>query len=175
LGLYSFQFTFLLLPPLLLNFLCVIFNMQMIPNSCYSTLHLILKVVLSTAAIFMSQKQVFFTMASLSTQTRHKSPTSHWRQSLSSLINIQVADTSVSLSDHVKLLGITPDKHLRLDKHISNVCSISYFHIRALRHIRSFIDLESSKFIACAIVSSRFDCQIHTDLESPPTISTDYS
>jgi len=26
------------------------------------------------------------------------------------------------------------------DKHISNVCSSSYFHIRALRHIRPFLD-----------------------------------
>jgi len=40
------------------------------------------------------------------------------------------------------------------DKHISNVC-LSYFHIRALRHIRLFS--ETSKTIACAIVSSRLD------------------
>jgi len=43
------------------------------------------------------------------------------------------------------------------DKHISNVCSSSYFHIRALRHIRSFLDSETSKTIACAIVGSRLD------------------
>jgi len=46
---------------------------------------------------------------------------------------------------------------LSFDKHVSNVCSISYFHIRALRHVRSFLDLESSKSIVCAIVSSRLD------------------
>ena len=68
-----------------------------------------------------------------------------------------MADTSVSLSDHIKLLGITFDNRLSSDKHLSNVCSISYFHIRALRHIRTFLDLESSKSIACAIVSSRLD------------------
>jgi len=33
----------------------------------------------------------------------------------------------------------------------------SYFHIRALRHIRPFLDSETSKTIACAIVGSRLD------------------
>jgi len=66
------------LPTLLLY--CVINNTQMIPNSCYSSLCLILKTVFST-----------------------------------------------------------------------------YFHIQALRHIRTFLDLESSKAIACAIVSSRLN------------------
>jgi len=38
--------------------------------------------------------------------------------------------------------------------HISNVC---YFHIHALRNIRPFLDSETSKIIACAIVGSRLD------------------
>jgi len=59
--------------------------------------------------------------------------------------------------DYVKLLGVTFDKHLNFDKHISNVCSSSYFHIRALCHIRPFLDTETAKTIACAIVGSRLD------------------
>jgi len=43
------------------------------------------------------------------------------------------------------------------DRHISNVCSSSYFHIRALRHIRPYLDSETFKTIACAIVGSRLD------------------
>jgi len=60
----------------------------------------------------------------------------------------------------VKLLGVTYDKHLNFDKHISNVCSSSYFHIcaiHAFRHIFPFLDSETSKTIACAIVDSRLD------------------
>jgi len=76
-------------------------------------------------------------------------------QSLSHLTSIEVAGTSVSLLDYVKLLGVTFDKHLNFDKHISNVCSSSYLHIRALRHIRPFLDSETSK--TSAIVGSRLD------------------
>ena len=64
---------------------------------------------------------------------------------------------SVTLANHVKLLGVTLDNHLNFDHHISNVCSSSYFHIRALRHIRPYLDSETSKAIACAIVGSRLD------------------
>jgi len=49
------------------------------------------------------------------------------------------------------------DKHLNFDKHISNVFSLSYLHIRALRHIRHFLDSETFKSIACAIVGSIID------------------
>jgi len=61
-------------------------------------------------------------------------------QSLSNLTSIEVAGTSVSLVDYFKLLGVTFDKHLNFDKYNSNVCSSSYFHIRALRHIRPCLD-----------------------------------
>jgi len=57
-------------------------------------------------------------------------------QLLSYLTSIEVMGTSVSLVDYVKLLSVTFDKPLNFDKHISNVCSTSLFHIRALRHIR---------------------------------------
>jgi len=46
--------------------------------------------------------------------------------------------------DYVKLLSVTFDSHrLKFDKHISNVCSSSYFHIRALRHICPFLNSET--------------------------------
>jgi len=75
LDLYSFQFTFLPLSILLLYLMCVINNMQMIRNSCYSSLRLISKVVLSTYSnICHLSKAGFFTMALLSSQTRLKLP-----------------------------------------------------------------------------------------------------
>jgi len=135
----------------------------MIPNSCYSSLRLILKTVFSTYSnVYYLSEAGFFIMALFSTLTRLKLPALE-PPTVGSLSAVSppfkwLHDASVSLSDHIKLLGITLDSRLSFDKHVSNACSISYFHIRALRHIRSFLDLESSiKSIACAIVSSRLD------------------
>jgi len=76
---------------------------------------------------------------------------------LSNLTSIQVEGTSVPLVDYIKLLDVTLDSHLNIVKHISNVCSSSYFHTRALRHIRPFLDSETVKTIACAIVGFRLE------------------
>jgi len=76
---------------------------------------------------------------------------------LSSLTSIEVAGSSVPLANHIKLLGVTLDSHLNFDRPISNVCFSSYSHIRALRHIRPYLDSGTSKTIACAIVACRLD------------------
>ena len=46
---------------------------------------------------------------------------------------------------------------MSFDKHVSEICKASYFHIRALRHIRSSLTTEAAKTIAVAIVGSRLD------------------
>jgi len=78
-------------------------------------------------------------------------------KSLSSLTSIEIAGSYVPLANHNKLLGITLDNHLNFNRHISNVISSSYFHTRALRHIRPYLDSGTSKTIASAIVGSRLD------------------
>jgi len=75
-------------------------------------------------------------------------------QSLSNLTSIEIAGTFASLVGYVKLLGVTLNKHIDFDKTISNVCSSSYFHIRALRHTCTFFDSKTFKTFACFIVGS---------------------
>jgi len=69
-------------------------------------------------------------------------------KSLSSLTSIEVAGSSVTLANHIKLLGVTLDNHLNFDRHISNVRSSSYLHIHALRHFHPYLDSGTSKTIA---------------------------
>ena len=46
---------------------------------------------------------------------------------------------------------------MSFDKQVSETCKASYFHIRALRHIRSSLTTEACKTVAAAIVGSRLD------------------
>ena len=72
----------------------------------------------------------------------------------SGLASIQLPDSSVHLSNRIKLLGVTLD--LNFDSHISNAGSAGYFHVKALRRcIRPCNDLATAKCIASSIVGSR--------------------
>jgi len=61
------------------------------------------------------------------------------------------------LSDNIKILGVTLDCHLSLDKHISSICKSAYYHIQSLRHIRSAITDDMAKSVASSLVCSRLD------------------
>ncbi len=71
--------------------------------------------------------------------------------------SINIAGTDVKLSPVIKTLGIRVDSNLTFDAHTQSLCKSCYYHIRALRHIRSSINLDTAKSIACAIVCSRLD------------------
>ena len=65
----------------------------------------------------------------------------------------------VPLSVTVKTLGVTLDRKLTFRPHITNLCKFCFYHIRAIRHIRSALTKDTciSQTIACSLVSSRTD------------------
>ena len=71
--------------------------------------------------------------------------------------SVAVVGVQITLSDHVKCLGVTFNSHLSFDKHINNICRACYFYIRGLRHIRSAMSTDTAKIVAFAIVSFRLD------------------
>ena len=73
------------------------------------------------------------------------------------ITSINAAGSVVPISSTIKTLGVTLDSHLTFEAHVKSLTKTCYFHIRALRHIRSSIDLETAKSVANAIVSSRLD------------------
>ena len=77
--------------------------------------------------------------------------------SLPSLSNISVSGSTVSFSSQVKLLGVTLDNSLSLNKHVASVSKSCFFHQRALRHIRHTLTDDAAKTIASSLVGSRLD------------------
>lgn len=78
-------------------------------------------------------------------------------RSFPSLSSVDLAGTAVPLLDTVKTLGVTLDSKLTFRPHITNLCKSCFYHIRAIRHIRSALTKNMSQTIACSLVSSRLD------------------
>ena len=81
------------------------------------------------------------------------------RISTSPLTDVNVAGCMMPLTDTVKILGVTIDHHLTFNTHAQNICKSSYYyyHIRALKHIRSSLTIDMAKTVACALVNTRLD------------------
>ena len=82
----------------------------------------------------------------------------HQRNNTLNISTINVSGSTVSLSNHIKLLGIILDNNLTFHKHTNYVSQSCFYHIKALRHIRHTLDTHTaSLIIAHALVSSRLD------------------
>ena len=64
-------------------------------------------------------------------------------------------------------LGVIFDKNFHFRSHISTICSSCIYHIRDLWRIRRHLDLDSTKLLANALVSSRLDYWNLQKLTSP--------
>jgi hypothetical protein len=71
--------------------------------------------------------------------------------------SVNIAGTSISAADSTKILGVTLDQHLTMNKHVNEVCRAAYYHIRSLRQVRRSIPADVANAIACSLVSSRLD------------------
>ena len=65
-----------------------------------------------------------------------------------SIQSISVAGSPIKLQSSIKNLGVHLDSKMSFGKHVSEVCRASYFHIRALRHIRSSLTTDATKAVA---------------------------
>jgi len=79
------------------------------------------------------------------------------REKIQTANGIDIAGTVVPFSDTVKLLGVTLDSSLTMDRHVTEVLRSCSYHTRALRHIRPLLTLDAAKMIAHSLISSRLD------------------
>ena len=77
--------------------------------------------------------------------------------SAESIAFISVAGSPIKLQSSIKNLGVYLDSRMSFDRQVSETCKASYFHIHALRHIRSSLTTEACKTMAAAIVGSQLD------------------
>lgn len=57
----------------------------------------------------------------------------------------------------IKNLGVSIDSNLSFNYQVNATCKAVHFHIRALKHIRKSISVDTAKIIACSVIGSRLD------------------
>ena len=78
-------------------------------------------------------------------------------RSLPNLSTVNVAGAIVSISDHIKLLGLILASGLTFNTHISALSKSCFFHNRALRQIRPSLTTDSAKSIARSLIGGRLE------------------
>ena len=63
----------------------------------------------------------------------------------------------IKTSDCVKSLGVLIDSTISFNQHVNNICKSSYYHIKALRHIRKLLSDDAARTVACAMVAVKLD------------------
>ena len=83
-----------------------------------------------------------------------------YRQARESLINkfpTKLLGNSISPTDTVKNLGVTFVSGNTFTSHITSMCCVCYYHLKDLRCICKFLNVETSALLANSMICSRFN------------------
>ena len=81
-------------------------------------------------------------------------------------MSIQIGTNTIQHSTNVKILGITLDANMTLEKQISNTCRTRYMQIHRISNIRRYLTVDAVRTLLPATVTARLDyCNsIYTNL-----------
>ena len=83
--------------------------------------------------------------------------TANQLQAVSSLTSVSVAGVDLPIADSIKVFGVTLDRRLTLDNHVSAVARSCNYHARAIRHVRHLLTVDIAQTLACSLILSRID------------------
>lgn len=78
-------------------------------------------------------------------------------RAVSSLTSVSVAGVDLPVADSMRVLGVTLDRRLTFDNHVSAVARSCNYHVHAIRHIRHLLTLDLAQTLACSLILSRID------------------
>ena len=79
------------------------------------------------------------------------------RSSLKSSFPVSLLGNSMEPAESVKNLGVILDAENSMQRHVANLCHISYYHLWELRRVRRYLNHETAVKVANALVSSRLN------------------
>ena len=78
--------------------------------------------------------------------------TANQLQAVSSMMSVSVAGVDLPIADSIKVFGVTLDRRLTLDNHVSAVARSCNYHARAIRHVRHLLTVDLAQTLACSLI-----------------------
>ena len=70
---------------------------------------------------------------------------------------LTLSDDSVAFQRSARYLGVCLDETLSFDQHISSVCRTTFYHLKRLRSIRSYLSVKALTQLVISFILSRLD------------------
>jgi len=74
-----------------------------------------------------------------------------------SIPSLTIGDASIKPTKCVRNIGAIFDANMSFVKHIDNICNISWYHLRNIRHIRKYLTPKATEVLVHAFISSKLD------------------
>ena len=72
-------------------------------------------------------------------------------------MSLTIGEENITSTDEARNIGVTFDSHLSLVKHIRKTSKSAWFNIWNISKIRKFLDLDATKGLCHALVTSKLD------------------
>ena len=79
------------------------------------------------------------------------------RSSLKSSFPVSLLANTMEPAESFKNLCVILDAENSMQRHLVNLCRISYYHLRELQRVRRYLNHETAVKVANALVSNRLD------------------
>ena len=71
--------------------------------------------------------------------------------------SIKIGDSEIEPVTSVKNLGVLIDNNLSMENHVTKTCSIAFYHIYDVKHIRKYLNRNLTEKIVHALITSKLD------------------
>ena len=71
--------------------------------------------------------------------------------------HIDVSKFKIQPSETVSNIGVTFDRHMSLDQHVTNICKACFFHLRNIAKIRDYLSTADTEALVHALITSKLD------------------
>ena len=71
---------------------------------------------------------------------------------------INIGDSTITPSHHVRNLGVQVDQHLSMVPHVTAICASCNYHLYRLSSIQRYLTVNATRTVVQALITSRLDC-----------------